>query len=415
MRIIISQSNVAMRDAELRLRASRVIPGGMWGHMNTARLPQGYPQFFERAKGCRLWDVDGNEYVDMMCAFGPIVLGYGDDDVDAAATRQRERGDTMTGPAACQVELAELWVATLPHADWAMFGKNGSDATTACVTIARAGTGRKKVLAARGSYHGSAPWCSPSHVGIPAEDRAHVLLFDYNDPESLERAVGEAKGDLAAVIVTPFRHDIRRDQEMPTSAFAAAVRSLCDREDAALILDDVRAGFRLHMGGSWEPLGIRPDLSAWSKALGNGYPIAAITGGERFRRAAQSIYLTGSFWCEASPMAAAIATIEKLKAVSGIASMEASGRRLREGLAEQAARYGVGIRQTGPAQMPMILFDGDVDFAIGNRFVVESLKRGAYLHPWHNMFLSAAHSSSDIDRVLEATDGALKAISRERL
>lgn len=402
------------RDAELRRRAAKVIPGGMWGHMNVARLPPGYPQHFARASDCRLWDVDGNEYIDLMCSYGPIILGHADPDVERAAAEQRSRGDVMTGPAECQVELAELLVGTIACADWVLFAKNGTDATTSCVTIARAATRRRKVLVARGSYHGSMPWCTPSVAGVTAEDRAHILSFEYNDVDSLEQAAEEAGDDLAAALVAAYRHDARRDQEMATPAFAAAVRRVCDRRGAALILDDVRAGFRLDLRGSWEPLGVRPDLSAFSKAIANGYPLAAIAGGDRFREAAQQVYVTGSFWCSATPMAAAIATLGKLKATNAIAAMEASGRRLREGLAEQARRYNLSLRQTGPVQMPQILFEGDKDFALGDRFVIEALRRGVYMHPWHNMFLSTAHDVARIDRVLEATDGALKAVAGAR-
>jgi glutamate-1-semialdehyde 2,1-aminomutase len=398
-------------DEALRARALKVIPGGMWGHMNIARLPPGYPQFFRSARGCRLWDVAGTEYVDLMCGYGPIVLGYGDPDVEAAAAEQRGRGDLMTGPAECQVELAELVVETIPHADWVLFAKNGTDAMTACVTIARAGTQRRKVLVAKGSYHGAAPWCTPSLAGVTAEDRAHILHYDYNDVASLERAANEAGRDLAAVLVTAFRHDVRRHQEAPTIAFAQALRRICDAAGAALVLDDVRAGFRLHIGGSWEPYGVRPDLCAWSKAIANGHPLAAVTGNDRFRDAAQQVYVTGSFWCSAVPMAAAVATIKKLRATGAIATMETMGHRLREGLEQQARARDLQLRQSGPVQMPMIMFDDDPDFVLGHRFVLEVLRRGVYMHPWHNMFLSAAHQAADIDRVLEATDGALKQVA----
>ncbi|SEM44172.1 aminotransferase class III-fold pyridoxal phosphate-dependent enzyme [Bradyrhizobium sp. OK095] len=398
-------------DEALRARARKVIPGGMWGHMNVARLPPGYPQFFRNARGCRLWDVQGTEYIDLMCGYGPMVLGYGDPDVEAAAAEQRGRGDLMTGPAECQVELAELVVETIPHADWVLFAKNGSDAMTACVTIARAGTQRRKVLVAKGSYHGAAPWCTPSLAGVTTEDRAHILHYDYNDVASLERAADEAGRDLAAVLATAFRHDVKRPQEAPTLAFAQAMRRICDAAGAALVLDDVRAGFRLHIGGSWEPYGVRPDLCGWSKAIANGHPLAAVTGNDRFREAAQQVYVTGSFWCAAVPMAAAIATIRKLRATGAIATMEAMGRRLREGLEQQARAHDLPLRQTGPVQMPLVMFDDDPDFTLGHRFVLEALQRGVYMHPWHNMFMSAAHQAADIDRVLEATDGALKQVA----
>jgi glutamate-1-semialdehyde 2,1-aminomutase len=399
-------------DAALRRRAAAVIPGGLWGHMNVARLPENYPQYFARARGCRLWDVDGNEYLDFMCSYGPMILGYGDEDVERAAARQRTELDIANGPAPVLVELAELVVATVPHADWAIFAKNGTDATTACVTLARAGTGRRKILAARGAYHGAVPWCTPSLAGVTAEDRAHVILYDYNDVASLEAAADEAGDDLAAILASAFLHNVRADQEMPTQAFANAARALCDQHDAALILDDVRAGFRLHLGGSWEPLGVRPDLAAWSKAIANGHPLAAVTGADRFRKAAQEIFVTGSFWCEAVSMAAAVATLTKLHASDAVAHMERLGQRLRDGINGQADRHGVGLRQTGPVQMPMLLFDDDPGLERGNLFAETALAQGVYLHPWHNMFLSVAHTDADIDQALDATDKALAAVAR---
>jgi len=403
--------SINSKDTQLRHRADAVIPGGLWGHMNTRYLAPAYPQFFARADGCRLWDVDGREYVDLMCSWGPIILGHRHPAVEDAAARQHSLGDVMNGPAEVLVELAELLVEMIPHASWAMFQKSGTDATTASVTIARAGTGRRKVLVARGSYHGAAPWCTPSLNGVTAEDRAHIVPFDYNDPESLRRAAVAAGGDLAAVIVTAYRHDTARDQELAAAAFATCAREICDRNDAALIIDDVRAGFRLDLGGSWEPLGVRPDLSAWSKALANGYPIAAVTGNERFRAAAAKVFVTGSFWYGAVAMAAAVATLTELKRIGAVARMASLGLRLRHGLQKSADRHGFRIRQSGPPQMPMLLFEGDPDFEIGERFCSATLANGAYLHPRHNMFISAAHTERDIDAVIAAADAAFAEIA----
>ncbi len=398
-------------DTALRARAARVIPGGMWGHLNAANLPEGYPQFFRRAEGCRLWDVDGNQVVDFMCSWGPIVLGHHHPAVDAAARRQAALGSTMNGPAEVMVELAEQLTAMLPAADWCLFEKNGTDATTACVTIARAGTGRRKVLAARGSYHGAAPWCSPSLVGVTAEDRAHIIHYDYGDLASVAAAMAEAGDDLAGVLVAAFRHDMARELEMPTRAFAQGLRALCDARGAALILDDVRAGFRLHLGGSWEAYGVRPDFSAWSKAIANGYALSAVTGAEKWRDAASRVFTTGSFWAEATSMAAALATLRELQRVDGPALMQAMGERLRTGLSMLAARYDVPVRHSGPAQMPLMLFEGDADFRRGNAFCAAALRAGAYFHPKHNMFLSCAHGAADIDRGLEAAEAGFRAVS----
>lgn len=399
-------------DDALRARARAVIPGGLWGHLNAARLPEGYPQYFTSAEGCRLRDVNGREYIDFMCAWGPVVVGHRHPAVEAAARHQAGQGDCMNGPAPVLVELAELLVGTVAHADWALLAKNGTDATTACVTIARAATGRRKVLVARGSYHGAVPWCSPSLAGVTAEDRAHILPFDYNDTASLEAAAEAAKGDLAAVIVTAFRHDFGRHQELPTPEFARHLRAQCDATGAALILDDVRAGFRIDLGGSWEPLGVRPDLSAFSKAIANGHPLAAVTGRDRFRQAATEVYTTGSFWCGAVPMAAAVATIQELRRLDGPAHMRAMGERLRAGLDALSRRYRLPVRQSGPAQMPLMIFDNDPDWAKGDAFCATALRHGAYFHPRHNMFLSCAHTEEDIDRALEAAEAGFQAVAR---
>lgn len=399
------------RDEALRERAASVIPGGMWGHQRAAALPQGYPQFFTGGNGCRVRDADGREYIDFMCSWGPVILGHGHPGVNAAALAQIATGDCLDGPTPHLVELAELMVETVPHADWALFQKNGTDATTTCVTLARAGTGRRKVLVAKGAYHGAVPWCSPSLAGVTAEDRAHLLHFEWNDIASLEAAAEAARGDLAGILVTAFRHDLARPLEAPTAEFARACRGLCDEADAALIVDDVRAGFRLHLGGSWETVGVRPDLSAWSKAIANGWPLAAVTGAERFREAATKAFVTGSFWYAGAPMAAAVATIRELHAIGAPERMRRAGQRLRDGLEAQAARHGFALIQSGPPQMPLVQFAGDADCALGERFCREALARGVYLHPKHNMFLSAAHADGDIDEALAATDDAFAALA----
>lgn len=401
------------RDAALLDRARRVIPNGMWGHMATRAIAPGYPQFFSRAEGCRVWDADGNEYIDFMCAWGPNVLGYHRPEVDAAALEQLARVDAGNGPTEKLVELAELLSEVLDNADWAMFQKNGTDATTACVTIARAATGRRKILVARGAYHGAVPWCSPSLIGVTAEDRAHLIAFDWGDGESLAQAAAEAGDDLAGIILTAFKHDVGKDQALPTRAFLERARAICDAADAMLILDDVRAGFRLDLRGSWAPLGVKPDLAAYSKSIANGWPLAAVAGANRAREGAEKIFLTGSFWYGAASHAAAVATIRLLRDTDALAHTAAMGQLLRSGLDEAAGRHGYRLRQTGPAQMPMVLFDGDADLRIGNAFCLAALRRGVFFHPKHNMFLCAAHGPAEIDRAVEAADAAMADIAAQ--
>lgn len=399
------------RDAALRERARRVVPGGMSGHLHAAMLPPGYPQFFASGSGCRLVDVDGREFVDFMCAWGPNLLGYRHPGVEAAVARQQALGDCLNGPAERFVELAERFVDTVAHADWAMFQKNGTDATTVALMIARAATGRRKVLVAKRAYHGAAPWCTPVPAGTTAEDRAHLVAVTYNDLASVEAACAEVGDDLAAILVTPHRHELGNEQLPVEPAFARRLREICDRAGAALVLDEVRTGLRIDPAGSWESLGIRPDLSAWSKTIANGHALAAVTGTDALRDAATRIFTTGSFWCGAVAMAAGVATLDIVAREGLVDHLERIGGLLRAGLAEQAAAHGVPVRQSGPVQMPLVLFEDDADFAKGTLFCAEALARGAYLHPRHNMFLSLAHTEADIDRALVATDAAFAAVA----
>ncbi|MDF2231754.1 aminotransferase class III-fold pyridoxal phosphate-dependent enzyme [Albimonas sp. CAU 1670] len=396
----------ATMDRDLRDRAARVIPNGMYGHMATTLSPPGAPQFYARAQGTRLWDVDGREYVDLLSAYGPNLLGYGEPRVLAAAKAQMDLCDASTGPTALLVELAEAMVAQVAAADWAMFCKNGSDATGMAVMMARAHTGRRRILTARNTYHGAQPWCTPRPAGVLPEDRAHVRHFDYNDPESLEAAVQEAGDDLAAIMVTPHRHETFQDQHDAEAAFARRLRELADEAGALLIMDEVRTGFRLAAGGSWEGLGVAPDIACWGKVLGNGQPISAVTGAERVREAAGSIYVTGSFWFAGAPMAAAIETLRQIAEGGYLARMRAAGARLREGLGEQADRHGFGLVQSGPTVMPLFRFEEDAELRRIYRFCDVAIANGALLSPYHNMFTNAAMTEADVDRVLEATEAA---------
>jgi glutamate-1-semialdehyde 2,1-aminomutase len=398
-------------EGALRKRAARVIPGGMWGHQNTRFLSPKYPQFIASSKDAYLFDADGARYVDLMCGWGPMILGYQNPVVAEAVRQQSLLGDTQTGPSPRAVELAELLVDVIDHADWAILAKNGTDATTACLTIARAATGRDVVLAARGCYHGALPWCTPALDGVMSTDRVAMGYFDYNDSASLDAAVAAAEGNLAAIIVTPFKHIEGLDNEDIRLDFARQLRAICDRTGAALVLDDVRCGFRLNVGGSWEPIGIKPDLSAWSKALANGLPLAAIVGNDAFRDAASRVFLTGSFWTSAVPMAAAIATIGELRAGDAFAAMQRAGERLRTGLVGQANGHGVDARYTGPVTMPYLTFAGDQQWERMTLFAEVCLANGLFVHPRHNWFMCSAHTDDVIDEALQATDRGFAAVA----
>lgn len=402
------------QDQALQERARAVIPNGMWGHQSIALMPESAPQFFTRAEGTRLWDADGNEYLDFMCAYGPNLLGYGQKDVQAAVLRQMELGDTMTGPGAVAVELAEALTGMITHADWAIFCKSGAEATSMALVTARAHRGRRKILLAKGAYHGAHPWNTPRPAGTVAEDRAHLIYFDYNDLDSFEAAVKQAGDDFAGVFASPFRHDTFTDQTLPDAEYAAGVRRVCDERDALLIVDEVRAGFRLSRDLSWSEIGVEPDISCWGKVLGNGQPISCMLGNDKARKAAGSIFVTGSFWFSAVPMAAALETLRLIRETDYLERIREIGTMFRQRLVQQAAEYGFGLRHTGPVTMPMVLFEDDPDYRLGYRFSDTAMRNGAWLSPYHNMFINAAMTPQDIERALEITGIAFDDLRRNR-
>jgi glutamate-1-semialdehyde 2,1-aminomutase len=399
-------------DRDLRRRAEAVIPGGMYGHQSVGLLPDDYPQFFTAGDGAHLTDADGRRYLDLMCAYGPNLFGYGHPSIDAAYVRQLEQGDALTGPGPRMVELAEAMVAMVGHADWAMFCKNGTDATTMAMMTARAHTGARTLVLARGAYHGAAPWCTPRPGGVIPSDKAHQVFCSYNDIASLEAAVAEAGDDLAAIFAAPFRHDAFIDQAAPDAAYARRCRELADERGALLVVDDVRAGLRVARDCSWSAIGVAPDLSTWGKCIANGHPISALLGNDKARKAAASIYATGSFWFAGAAMAAGLETLRLVRETDYLERIQALGQTLRAGLAERAAAAGFGFRQTGPAAMPLFLFADDPDLRKGFAWSSAMLGRGVYVHPWHNMFLCAAMTDADIAEALDAAEASFADLKR---
>jgi glutamate-1-semialdehyde 2,1-aminomutase len=217
----------------------------------------------------------------------------------------------------------------------------------------------------------------------------------------------------AAIFAAPFKHDAFIDQAQPRLDYARTAREICDRTGALLVVDDVRAGLRLARDCSWARLGVQPDLSTWGKCIANGHPISALLGADTARKAASAIYVTGSYWYQAAPMAAALETLRLVRDTDYLERITALGERLRDGLAARAGAAGFGLRQTGPVTMPLFLFDDDPDLRKGFCFASEMLDRGVYTHPWHNMFLCAAMTEADIDAALDAAEGAFGALSRQ--
>lgn len=230
---------------------------------------------------------------------------------------------------------------------------------------------------------------------------------------SVEKLVIEHEGNLAGIIVAPFRHDpAGSDLEMVDPAFAQRLRRICDDNDAVLILDEVRAGLRMSFGGSWEQYGVRPDLSSWSKAIGNGYPIAAVLGADRLREAAGSFFVTGTFWFSAVPMVAALTSLSLLEEEDGVAHMFARGDQLVSGLREQAGSHSLPVNLTGPVTMPYLSFAGEVEHQVTLAWAAECAARGVFVHPKHNWFMSTALSEADVDRVLMVSDEAFGEVAK---
>lgn len=401
------------KSYEMFERARRVIPSGIYGTRSPNFATFGdFPAFIRSGEGCRLVDVDGNEYIDFMCGFGPIVLGYNHPAVQQAMAEQEERGNLFTFASDRMLELAETLVGRFPFADWVMFGKNGSDVTTLATRIARAGTGRTKLLVAAGAYHGFDPWCVPGGVGVPPAHRSEADEFVWNDVASVHACFDRNKGDIACVMVCPIRHDAMHDIEMPAPEFLAAVQERAVDEGALLIIDDIRCGFRLHpSAASHLRFGLEPDLVCFGKAISNGEPLSVLVGREEVRDAAKSVFFTATHFFAAMPMAAALATITAYDAEGAYEQMQSAGQMLRDGITRAAARAGVPIRYTGPPTMPNLLFDDEP--SRGSRFSGLAARRGVLFHPRHNWFISAAHTPADVEQAVAVAEECFGILAEE--
>ncbi len=402
------------KSKELFERAVRVIPGGIYGHISPTLMVPGYfPYYTAEAKGCRYKDIDGNEFIDYMCAYGPMVLGYSHPHVDDAAAKQQRLADTTNHPGPVMVELAEKLVRMIPIADWAFFAKNGGDMTTYAVLSARAHTNRKKVITVRGHYHGVDTWCTGfGHGGITAEDGLNTLQVRWNDLDDLEQTVKKYRGEIAAFIAMPYHHVAFGQQLLPAEGYWQGIEKICREEGIVLILDDVRAGFRLNLGGSNEYFGFKPDLICFSKAIANGYPLSACVGRKELMTAASKVFYTGSFWMSAVPMAAALATLTELEKSDATTKMAQRGQMLLDGLVEIGSRHGLEITPSGVPAIPFIHFRDDPDLYLNQLFCAEVTGRGSFLHPHHNWFLSAAHEEEDIRETLNHAEEAMKAVKK---
>ena len=391
----------------LLARAQAVIPGGH--HLSGRPLIDAArsPMYFDRASGCRVWDVDGHAYIDLLMAYGPFVLGYADEAVDRAAMAQVARGPLVSLNHPMHVEFAERLVRRFPSAQMAVLLKTGSEATTAALRIARRHTGRK--LVARCGYHGWHDWCLPLQDFAPSGLDAQVLEFRAADPDSLRALLDAHRDRFAAVIVAP-------EMVIPHApATFSALLEITRRHGAVFVLDEVKTAFRTAPGSMQARVGIDPDLTTLSKALGNGWPVAAVVGRRDVMRCAAGMHLSATYHGDTAAMAAAMATLDALDARDVANNLWALGQRLIDGLNAAASRHGVPALAYGEPlpPMPFLRFtheDPGANGALRDTFCEEALARGALLHPRHMWFVSDAHEPADIDRVVAAADGALGAV-----
>ena len=407
--------NTYTKSREEFARAVKVIPSGIYGHQGPAEgcfIPvDAFPMFSQRAKGSYFWDVDGNRFIDYMCAYGPNVLGYRDEEVDEAARKQMELGDCVTAPSTRMIDFAELLVDTVASADWAFFAKNGNDVTTLAVLTARAYSHKKKIVFFKGYYHGVAPWTQKvDYAGILEEDVCNNLYVDWNDFDQLERVFQENKGQIAGLIAQPYMHGNFQDNQLPADGFWAKVRKLCTDNDVVLIVDDVRAGFRLDLAGSDHYFGFEADLICFCKALANGYNVSALCGKDFLKNTVSSLTYTGSYWLSAVPFAAGIACVEKMRRLNLPELLREKGEKLRDGLVAAARRYSFDLRVTGAPALFYLRLADDPSLALHQEWVAECVKRGVYFTNHHNHFLNASLSDADIAETVAVAEEAFQVL-----
>src|SRR5271165_3312717 len=392
-------------------RAKKVIPScAQTFSKGYTQYVQGVaPIFLQRGKGCRVWDVDGNEYIDYIQGLLPNLLGYAHDEVNAAVARQLAQGHSFSLPHPLEVELAERLTRLIPCAEMVRFGKNGSDATSGAVRAARALTGRERIACC--GYHGWQDWYIGSttrNAGVPEAVRALTHPFVYNDLGSLDKLLHEHKGEFAAVIMEPVNF------WPPAAGFLESVRDLAHEHGALLIFDEICSGFHFGLGGAQKRFGVTPDLACFGKAMGNGFPISCVVGRTDVMQVFEDIFFSFTFGGEVASMAAAMKVLDVLETTDALARMEANGRVLQEGLNALSKEAGSQdrIQCIGYPIWSLIKFlgaGGRDSFLVRSLFTQECVKRGVLLLATHNM--TAAHDPLAIEQTLRVYAEVCKTVS----
>jgi glutamate-1-semialdehyde 2,1-aminomutase len=423
------------QSEELFARAQKLIPGGVNSPVRAFKAVGGTPLFIRNAEGARIWDADGNSYVDYVGSWGPMILGHAYPPVVEAVQRAAERGTSYGAPCAAEVELAERVVRLVPSIEKVRFVSSGTEATMSALRVARGFTGRRKILKFEGCYHGHADGLLvaagsgvatlgiPGSPGVPEGTVADTLVAPFNDVAAVE-AIAEAHGaDLAAVIVEPVVGNM--GLVAPRDGYLQALRAITKRVGAILIFDEVMTGFRLALGGAQQLYGIAPDMTCLGKIIGGGLPVAAYGGRAAIMDAVAPVgpvYQAGTLSGNPLAMAAGCAALDGLLPPGTYERLEALTVRLQVGLARaaQAADVMLTVNRVGSMITPFFCRGPVTDFASAKttdkarfgRFFHGMLQRGVYLPPaqFEAAFVSLAHTERDIDDTVAAAGDALKGL-----
>lgn len=387
---------------QLLERALRTIPlGSQTFSKSKTQYPLGVSPFFiQRGRGSRVWDVDGNEYVDFINSLAAITLGYCDPDVDAAVRRQLEDGIIFSLPHPLEMEVAEQLVKLVPCAEMVRFGKNGSDATSGAIRLARAFTGRDRVAVC--GYHGWQDWYIGStarNLGVPKATQELTHTWAYNDIESLSKLFQAYPGQIAAVIMEPM------NVFEPKVGFLESVKELTHKHGAVLVFDETVTGFRYAIGGAQAHFGVMPDLATFGKGLANGYPVSAVAGRADIMRLMEEVFFSFTFGGEALSLAAALATMKKLEREPVTETLYRQGRKVLETLAAIVNEAGAAdfLSVAGNPTWSFLLIKDTVNYSqweIKTLFLQEMFVRGILTIGSHNM--SYSHSDADLNMLLTA-------------
>ncbi|MFA6315439.1 MAG: aminotransferase class III-fold pyridoxal phosphate-dependent enzyme [Candidatus Paceibacterota bacterium] len=403
-------------------KAKKIIPGGNQLLSKRAEmfLPEGWPAYYSKAKGCEVWDLDGKKYIDMsIMGVGSCILGYADVDVNRAVKKAVDNGSMSTLNAPEEVELAELLCKIHPWADMVRYARTGGEAMAIAERIARASTG-KDIIAFCG-YHGWHDWYLATNLehkdglkehllaglepaGVPKCLKGTVLPFHYNKIEELEAIVQKVGGKLAAIVMEPI-HNIE-----PQNDFLKKVREIATKTGSVLIFDEITVGWKLTYGGAHLLYGVSPDIAVFSKAMSNGYPMSAIIGRREVMEAAQNSFISSTYWTEKLGPVAALATLRKMKKVGVVKRLEKAGSTVRAGWMKKAKKHGLNISLGGVIPISSFTFKyGEDSQALKTLFVQEMLDRGFLAT---NMFFaSCAHTDVYIKKYLNNVDEVFSVIA----